>query len=215
MSNTTILKAFQHCAQQGLLHKEGRSWVVGDRVRCAGPERSPAVVLILEAGIGRFHSMSTIRTRRFSPSFQEEARRSGIQLTFGLTETWAAPSGTLPRDRKEIMGLISRLGYRYRGTLVVTGKSGFAEMADWVTLLGSAGKPVVWLDIHDYGVNQPIRSKQFRRAHFSEDNAVCSALRHLAEYGHRTIGFSYNPRVPWQVSRYHKMLGIVRGKNCL
>lgn len=212
MSNTTILKAFQFCAEQGLLHKEGRSWVVGKKEREGPFEGSPPVVLVLENRIGRFHSMYTIRTRRFSPSFQEEARKCGIRLTFGLTETWAAPSGTLPRGKEEIMSLVSRLGYRYRGTLIVATKGEFEELDDFVSLLGSTGQPVVWVDTHDTGVSRSTRPKQFRRAHFSEDAALFSALRHLVEYGHRTIGFSYNPRVPWQVCRYQKILDIVRRK---
>jgi len=212
MSNTTILKAFQYCAEQGLLHKEGRSWVIGGETREGPSDGSPPVILILESRIGRFHSMSTIRTQRFLPSILEEARKTGIRLTFGLTEIWAAPSGTLPRGKEEIMSLVSRLGYRYRGTLIVAPKGEFEEMDDWVSLLGSAGQPVVWVDTHDTDASRQIRSIHFRRAHFSESAGLFSALRHLVEYGHRTVGFSYNPRISWQVCRYHKILDIARRK---
>lgn len=190
-SNHTVRKAYEILTHEGLVSRQGKVWLVGtEKLRGLCHRSAPPVVLLVQPRERTWASLGTSeRTAAFCRTFSTELARAGVELVPALTEP--GPAGTpMVAGLDAIADLRTRLGTRLCGVLVAGSRDEIPGLDSLVRVLSDSGTRLVWFDRYD---EKPLSMSRSRcvRCHFSEVNALATALDALDTQGHRVVGYAY------------------------
>ncbi len=204
VSSHTVRDALAMLSAEKLIYRAGRRWMVGrpQPRRVHTPLSTLPVIVVVQPTAQHWPGLFNQRTKDFPEAFLAEARRYGVQAAFVSVHRSSFPLPTMPSGRLAIGDFIRRLGFRYRGALVVSGPRLIPHLGDWLDLVGRHERPVVWLDCYGEDLPAEVRSgRHFTRAYFDEPGGVRIALKALAGQGHRVLAYPSSDRSGWMVAR--------------
>jgi DNA-binding LacI/PurR family transcriptional regulator len=213
ISYKTIRRIFLDLVNEGLLHQQGKKWIVGpgaDHTAPSARRRSmqPVIVFIVN-NLTTWRNLTdntTVGFGRFLNALNEEAGKFGVRILPVFTELDALPGVPHAGDIRDINHIIHRLDTRYLGAFVSTTPTELPGLRDTLYELCLLGRPVVWFDrfdLPDERLDPPITHRRFIRVHHTEETALMSGLRHIAADGHRRIGIPIKEggTSPWRHER--------------
>ncbi len=195
VSNTTLLAAFDRLRKEKLIHKSGRSWVVGPpepqhRKANVKTATDGPIIIILQTDFKNLESLANSeRTRLFYTEFEHEVVRYGIQLRHHFTMEDGIPPTPSSAGKEGIRELFAKQGNRILGTLLVDSRRTLPNLSDWFDFMLSYHRPVVWFDYLDDTETQTPLSSQFTRCHFHEEAGIETAIDSLASLDHREVAY--------------------------
>ena len=203
----TIAGAMRLLHGDGLIHKDGKRWVVGPhrQLKTALRSSAPTVLLVVPRTSDVVPFYSDQHLAPFSTHFSTELASFGIRLTVVPMYLSAAQEPDQVSGIEEAEKRTRRLGSQYQGALALMGLPEAGTDA-WLEMLLSFKMPVVGFD---YAGGDPIMTpkRAFRtawyRLFFDELSAVRMAIDKLADAGHRRIGFPNLARgtIDWATRR--------------
>jgi DNA-binding LacI/PurR family transcriptional regulator len=214
----TITRAMRALADEGLLHKRGRHWVVGmspSAKRSSEVSRMRVslsnVVLLMCADFMDAGNYS-IWARPFLASFCSELMKNGYRIEVVLHEEPDTETADTIAGIDNIKAYTDSLGSRYRGLIAFSPGSMTEHFQRCVALATGWKKPVIMYDLQGdkvtftrslFGGHVP-----FFRMFFDEAAAAALAVEVLFEHGHRIVGFPdmFTPRHHWVAQR----IGLAR-----
>ncbi len=217
-----VTGALKKLAAEGLVHKQGKRYIVGPQTENSpveksfrGTSREPVVLCILP--LSRFIRNITMSSHneRFFHSFSSELLRFGIDLRFSAMYELRLDATGRTDQLENIATLIRKLGRRYRGALIQVGNQ-FQDLPVWLPRLQEFKRPVVFFDSTDQGQdlvrgNFGLKENYYRLL-FNERAAVSLALEGLCEYGHSRIGYplSAQGKNNWMIQRENTARSIIK-----
>ncbi len=206
-SRSTIVGVLAMLSARGLIHKEGKSWIVGRQISCGPGDRRTHprnFILLVQPKAGYFSRFSGARTNAFRNAFIVEAARSNTLLLPCVVkdEREEYYYGLAFRSHRALREHIERRRHEYVGSLVL-GLSGMYD--DYHTLLEtliSFERPVVAVDRKDSGiVEKTSKPALFRRCAYRESTFCRKALDHLYDLGHRRVAYVSRYTNDWDFTR--------------
>ncbi len=198
-SYKTVRKIFLQLIDEKLLHQDGKKWIVGPKPPRRNPKTSslwsrPVIALIV-SNLDNWHNLSSNRSVGFGrmlSAFNEEAGKFGIHVMPVFTEADMVPGVYYSEEMREIIDMIRKLENRYLGCLVAGTIVEIPSLRDKLVQLLQLKRPVVWFDRFDLPKERLVPSidnSLFRRCHYSEMQAVKTALERLDSLDHSRIGY--------------------------
>lgn len=197
VSPATVARALAALSRQGLIYKQGRNWIVGQRPAhlslSPGVSEAGPVVLLLctDPHQNVYHNFFMLP---FLHTLASELRAKGIILRAGhriLSESGRSPAPN--QGMEQVREAIRVWGDLYRGAVIVDQHSDAEIFSQWADFLSCAGsRPVVYFDQNNqnpsYARSELAFGARYFRLYFDEPSAVRLALEALASAGHRIIG---------------------------
>ncbi len=193
----TIAKAMKELVQVNLVHRQGRTYVVGPKlVRNYSPPSfaPPPIIIVLSTHQNHWDGMrASSRHRPFAESFLAEASRNSVRII----SVMASPEQShrygivLPAGKEGLKQVIKESQGRYLGTLIIEGSSNFSEMNSCLELLHQIGRPIVWFDRLDEPNDTRPKTALFTRCHHNERAMASVALKFLQVRGHKKVLYVY------------------------
>jgi DNA-binding LacI/PurR family transcriptional regulator/DNA-binding transcriptional regulator YhcF (GntR family) len=213
MSTNTAAQAFRSLAVDGLIHRRGRTWIVGARAtnHAGVPQwREHSVVFVLVDNIAAWDATSNSSNKiAFFTPLKDEFVKHGFTArlaTVGPSSSRTAAPGGIA----QIHRAARQLGSAYQGTLIHCVHPHKIGLAAVLPRLCALGKPVVYADLSDEGESfaraMPGVGKNFFRMHVDEGAAIDLALDSLARAGHRRVGIHAGDMVAWARQRSARIL---------
>jgi len=209
-SRLTVSRALIRCAREKLAHKARNRWYAGPlpsrhaSFSVASPN-NPVVLFLVQNPQAYYADFSEPFTSRFIMLFLDEILRCGIQAAPALRSKDPREVLMIPAGISEVRAMIRSLGVRYRGTLIMCIFPVVEKIDEWISMLLTFDKPVVWFDYAGAGAALTRMSvspgKRYYRLYQDEDAAVRCALNALAHQGHRTIGVHAGEVSDWSRRR--------------
>ncbi|MBD3390465.1 MAG: GntR family transcriptional regulator [Chitinivibrionales bacterium] len=198
LSPTTVCEAMRMLRDEHLIHKRGRSWVVGpsssSSVRTVSRVPlglSMPTVLVLVPSDDRWQVLFQRHLEAFSREFGSELANCGVHQVAVQATTTRPHTGEWATGRGEIARLIISLGEQYRGTLIASNYDRIPDMERWITWLCGYGRPVIWLDHENAKPSLDRRAvgrKNYWRCFADSPAAAEMAVSCLVDRGHVRIG---------------------------
>jgi DNA-binding GntR family transcriptional regulator len=214
MSRDAVCEAMALVAEEQLIHKQGRSWMVGPP-RIDNMERlafstqrdtnRPVVLILVPFYVFWNYYMRHFHARPFLHSVIDELHRCGTEYRVVVAGENDLPP-FIPAGRHAITRLIEELGSRYRGMLAATNtqQAGWQRWSDW---FASYGRPFLYFLDDTAGAEKAARqqlpSGVFRCFH-SESATADVLIEALGAWGHHRIGFLHMPSMDtedWYAAR--------------
>ena len=190
----TITGAMRLLHSEGLIHKEGKRWIVGpsheqktDMTRFS----APTVLLVVPRTSDVVPFYNDQHLAPFSTHFSTELAAFSIRLSVVPMYLSAAQESQQIRGFDEAEKRIRRLGSQYQGALVLMGLPE-DSIETWLQMLLSFKMPVAGFEFAGgEQIMRPGRAAKnlWFRLSFDERSAVRMAVDKLATGGHRRIGF--------------------------
>jgi DNA-binding transcriptional regulator YhcF (GntR family) len=207
MSHRNIVKVLRRLQQEKFIHKQGKKWIVGTQDNRAAipiePEihlgKNARVVIILSRKLNDFKSIE--KNDRLSSYYLElidELEKCSIRIL--LCGTDSAENGEIsPAGLYNVENLIRSIGDKYAGCIIAPHlypEPVESEISQWLTLMHSGGRPVVWCDVENLGENHLNRSMSSDKNSFysilqDRASAISLALGTLTGAGHTRICCPY------------------------
>jgi len=204
----TIAGAMRLLHAEGLIHKEGKRWIVGPpREQKTGMARisAPTVLLVVPRTSDVVPFYGDQHLAPFGSHFNTELASFGIRLTVATMYLSAAHEPKQVSGFDEAEKRIRRLGAQYQGALAHMSVPE-ADGNAWLEMLLSFRKPLVGFE--SAGGDPVMTPKRvlktpWYRLFFDERAAVRMAIDKLASAGHRRIGFPSpaGGSIDWAVRR--------------
>lgn len=209
ISPSTLANALRGLAREGHVHRRGRKWVVGRRGMKGDTQLTDRpTILILTPSSDHWNAFCTSNwLLPFGQNFAEQARAHGVQLEQAL-KTPLLKKLDITSLNREMNRRITELGDQYLGTLIPGElKTGVEQTVEWIKMLLSFGKPVVFFDRSD--IHPPlISSDLYYHFHSDEQAVVRLAVSYLADREHSKVVYVYDPSADWQVRRWKLLESI-------
>ncbi len=197
VSQATVLKALRLLVSHGLVHRRGRSWIVGpgenertEKVRVGQGPRPTVVVLVKD--LAEWRKVST--EAPFSPfagCFCNEIERHGIHYRVAVASPRRG-EGIFAAGRPAIRKLVDASEAPYLGTLVIAGskQDNIPDLEEWLSWLRKMNRPVVLFDRQDIlgKLGREEGDTLFYRCRSDESVLVKPAITTLHDLGHRRVG---------------------------
>ncbi len=191
ISPNTILKAYKQLAEENLIRKQGRIWLVGGikvaKTRLSSLQKERYLILAIST-LESWQHLHTPRTGAFCYSFSREADTRGVVLRpIPMSETpW--PLRGHPAGLDGLSSEIGRLGKDCCGVLWAMSSTEMPTLEKGFQICEEHQIQHIWWD--RYGEKQKFAIHP-RRAlcTFSEESAVTVATQTLTQLGHRTIAY--------------------------
>ncbi|MBD3390710.1 MAG: GntR family transcriptional regulator [Chitinivibrionales bacterium] len=196
LSKSTVCDALKQLAEENLIHKKGKAWLVGPapgrRTAASSARASAPVVLVLVPGYDTWRSLLGIHMRPFAYSFLAELERHGFQYVLVQAYDTDGKRRLVPAGKRAILDTVNALGARYAGALAVHAhhREEFAGLQDWLAWISRFDRPVVWFDfagMHPEFDRKRIPRRNYYRCFTDQQELVRIVLRHLHEAGHRNV----------------------------
>ncbi len=217
VSTATVSIAFRKLAKEELIHKSGKSWIAGKpRVPPTESRGDPShlrSVLFLTPWEPYIHTFfNNPHTSPFGHSLGNQLLEGRLHFA-GEALKRVSPTSLKQETRfDEIRERIWGMKERFRGALVHAGR-GVGDMSEWVGMLHSTGRPVVYFD--STGRNETWNRSQlgvgqrYYRVHLDESAAIRIALQQLDKMGHRIVAVPYQvPTEDWAAWRMRRVREI-------
>ena len=198
LSPNTVSHAIKQLSSNNLVHKHGNRWYAGP----AGPsvqvrvrERRRVALLIMASRHSFQEIFYTYYSQvQFFSAFESELVKHDIELCFAARQAAADDPPWVRSGIEETRKFVRANQDCYRGACIIdNAELSIEEQTRWISELAFREKPVAFFDFSDsFGhINRatPGCARTWYRMHFNERAAVDEALRHLAQSGHRRIGF--------------------------
>ena len=214
ISPVTVARTFAHLIKSGLVHRQGKSLIVGPSPRSVATKtgttrRRPTIVLLLEGEDETRAFMTHSFLSPFVSRFFGETDRYGILVSYASIDRGSKGFPlNIPAGMDAVQAHIAELGPDYVGTLVTANPAWVSDLGDHIVSLARFDKPVVYFDSADAGRHLTrsalsLGKETYFRCHFDERTAVRIAADRFHELGHRTIGIPMHssPRFTWAPRR--------------
>jgi len=224
VTERTVCAAFSMLREANLIHKKGKSWIVGPATKPSGGRSRAAadvvhspVVLVVVPRYRYWREFFDEHPRVFMTDFLTTLRHHDVQfVVVQAEETVGALPRSHPQGRKETAAMIGRLGKRYQGAIVASTLPWFPDIDTWLRWLVGFGKPVLWFDFDNSAPGldrRVIPSPRYVRLYSDIDTAVETALQSLRDMGHTRIGVEQHgpyARHPWSTRRIQSIQRVAR-----
>jgi len=199
VSTRTLAQAFRTLEQEGIIHKVGKTWIVGPKPQSiSSPVTSHRpTILILSNRPEEWTEFHGNLMEGMVRSIGEEADRCHVRLLPVLTGIEPVED-VFPMGRNAIRHLIDDLGSQFIGILFTPLRVTVPHFEDWLQWLVRQGKPVVWIQ-DNLPLESVISSPRLVRVQYGDwihpgrsESAVRLALRSLKELGHSKVLFPLN-----------------------
>lgn len=198
ISERAITQVMRRLATDGLLHRQGKQFVVGSSTVFV-KTNEPAVILIVMPRIVSWRQLFNERTEQFCWEFQFQIQRHQIQILHIVMKPEQNIDRPITWDEQAIANLISSLGPRYRGTLIIGKRAELPELDTMVIFLRHFKQAVVWFDQNDeYAFAE---RENIYRCHFCEESAIFTALSYLRRRGHTVCAYPKYDNRDWILER--------------
>lgn len=200
LSATTLICAIRQAAQEQLLHKKGKYWIIGPEPSLKSSENSnqiPPTILIASHRLNEWSEFHQNLLAGFVIGFGFEANRHKVRLYPVLTGEGEKEDRAFPCGRQAIQKFRQELGSAYLGTiftpLAVTTKNLVSSLSFFQRL----GGPVVWMQDELPAIKRSL-PQQILRISYGDwgskpgNSSAHIALASLYEKGHRRIAFLTN-----------------------
>lgn len=180
----TIRKSYEMLEKRGVIHREGKSWIVGSVQNRVQAEWNNEILVLRRNLDDWFKISESLEFRDFAQAFDREAVNfKTILYTLTATPT----SGALAESGKtEVLAKIRKLGNRYLGTLIVGNFENRDELASWVNLLESFKRPIVHLEQEQNTILDSIKSPELTKYSISSKVASDAIVKICQTNGHRS-----------------------------
>lgn len=200
LSHTTVVQALRGLEARGLIHKRGRSILVGPapKSRRASPPSSPPTVLLLSQRPEEWPEFHAHFLQPFASRFALEADRFGVRLAPVLAQASGGGGDPLfPAGLGRISEFVRSLGRAYQGTAVLSMRRHFPAHGKCLRWLDSLQRPILWLQDDEPGkafapCRNLVRIAYGDWAGPGNPLPADLAVRTLADRGHRILGFACN-----------------------
>jgi len=225
ISPNTVAAACARLRNDGLIHKRGKQWIVGNAPSSAFPAaaaRRPIVLLLFPFSRewGPFYEEGYVAP--FAHAFTTELQHRGIMLTLAYidkaSEAQAADELPILSGFDEIAAYVKSLGDSYLGALFYSGMGIDPSSAACIDRLLTLGKPIIHFDHNDaqgeWAAQFAARGKKaLVRCHPDEQAACRLALETLAAAGHTRIGMPWftSELARWVPQRCDRLKEAARG----
>jgi DNA-binding transcriptional regulator YhcF (GntR family) len=197
VSITTVCNAFKLLQTESVIHKRGRSWIVGpdftnqkDTHQNQNITESNPSVLIIVSDYEIWNFFASENLAPVCSEFCEELKRRNYDFILCQQDNQKASRRLLPTGKREILDCIKKLGNRYAGAFIASHIDIFPELEEWIDWLAQFKRNVVWLD-HDGTAphldRRKIKRENYFRCYPDEPLAVRTALTELYTHGHRNV----------------------------
>ncbi len=202
VSHHTVRNVYDSLIEKNMVHRRGKSFIVGNAAIDSVYQLSPGsrVILVIQekkrSWMGLFNSQ---HMSDFALSFVREADQNGVRLVpFAVDEASESGSSVVWMLKQSI----AHAGSLFQGCLLVMrNEQNQTEIEEIVNFLSSINQPTVWLDANGTGFPVDSDSGKIFRAYYSE-TAVCrTALEYLIGTGHRRIAYYTTNKTGWQFLR--------------
>ena len=209
LSPFTVSRAYRRIEQSGMVHREGRRFIVGPRKdrdrRARADEEGPVVLFVVPWLSTLGASMNTPFNMALLAPVNAVLLGHGIRLHPAAMNRVEGQWYALTCGLAEVQTEIRRLGKRYAGTMIWSVAPQLALLRQWIESLVAYDKPVAFLDPASIGgglMRKGLANKRrYFRLHLDEDSAIRLALRSLIDNGHRDIGLHAFERYDWSQRR--------------
>jgi DNA-binding transcriptional regulator YhcF (GntR family) len=203
MSHRNIVKVLRELQKEKLIHKSGKKWVVGPPQPQTNIPFQPEInlgknaraVIILSRKLNDFKSIE--KNDKLSSFFLElidELEKCSTRIILCGTDP-SENGGISPAGLYNVECLVRSLGDKYAGSIIAPHL--YPEPVDgtarqWISLLHTGKKPVVWCDVQDLGPNHLSRETAADGSGFysilqNRSDAVTLAVKTLWDSGHSSI----------------------------
>jgi DNA-binding LacI/PurR family transcriptional regulator len=221
ISRPTIAEAFRLLQSENLVHKIGKLWRVGPRLRKAeGSDESaaPVILLVVRAQKDWYDLFNNFFLLPFINSLRAECAAWRMRLSLLFTQKPLRRSLNAPWGSDGARQCARALKELLLGTIITDAFTG-RDIIEAIARETSYGKrPIAYLDtsgartdLDDLAHNGRMR---FHRLYVDDQSAMRSALAALVAAGHRTIGFpTQGPDSPdWLVRRLETARALCRNE---
>jgi DNA-binding LacI/PurR family transcriptional regulator len=225
MARMTIVRVFRQLAHDGLIHKQGKSWIAGQQSRrlISGaredPDTAPVALLVMLDDERLQNLFPNLHIAPFVNPFYEELMKGGMQVRLAHRMPSVLGEFPIPCGLAGVRSLIRKLGERYRGALLIDETLTNDDYITWAGELSCFGKkPVVLFDpseVESQLTRKPLSgNERLFRLFFDEGAAVARAIECLTDAGHRNIGYALfqAPGYFWIQRRYERIVDIARSR---
>jgi DNA-binding transcriptional regulator YhcF (GntR family) len=198
ISATTLQGALKIAEAKGIVHREGKPWVVGAEIkntlRNLGKTSPPAIVVVSNR-IEEWSDFHQNLLAGFVLSFGAEANRHNIRLIPALTGLEKGESA-FASGKDEINALIKNLGPLYMGAVMTPLRSTTPDMDNWLRFLGKFKRPVVWMQDESPSLKIALPAQVYRISYGdweqkSGHSSAQVAINSLVVAGHRKVIMPY------------------------
>ncbi len=202
VSSSTINAVLRKLREHNYVHTLGKRCIIGPAPGSDAPVTSRQTILVL---IPRAHDWTYIcsdrDTERFGREFVDQAEHSGVSL-HGIALHGTPPAGASVVRPNAAEDIVRKLGGWYRGALIPVTKKKLPDMERWLRFLSRFGRPVVWFDRNDDGLEMKTIPENVVRVFISQRNAVREVINFLENKGFHGGYFPYIPPMSeWQEER--------------
>jgi DNA-binding LacI/PurR family transcriptional regulator/DNA-binding transcriptional regulator YhcF (GntR family) len=210
LSPFTVSRAYRRIEQSGMVHREGRRFIVGparkDRdLRVRAGEEGPVVLFVVPWLSTLGASMNTPFNMALLAPVNAVLLGHGIALHPAAMNRVEGQWYALTCGLREVQAAIRRLGRRYAGTMIWSVAPQLTLLRQWIESLIAYDKPVVFLDPASIGGDLARKGlankRRYFRLHLDEDAAIRLALQSLIDKGHHAIGLHAFERYDWSRRR--------------
>lgn len=199
ISRMSIVLGFRRLQDEQLIHKRGRSWIVGPRpVRQADVhhnplgETGPSILLFCESIHKNVWGNGFLAPFLWTLQSELHDKCITVRMCSKTLESGLKNSSGTPQGHEEIARLIRAWGDFYRGAIILDPYLEAESAPRWIRTLSGGKRPVIFFDASDER-DDLTRSElattiPFYRMHLDESAAVSLALQRLTASGHRDIG---------------------------
>jgi hypothetical protein len=201
ISNASVCDAFDTLGEEGLIHKNGRKWVVGKKSMASTsviPQKRKTVVFIT-GDISQWRWIVKEFRSTIEESFVEELDIFGMRLEECILREPKEAVDVLKKE-KEISSIINELKDNYAGCFLRLNGSEGIDAFSFVEFLLSFGKPVIYYamtssaHVHLTGEKNPRWELLYQCSIHNEDHAATLIIDHLAANGHSKIAIPFFSR---------------------
>ncbi len=211
VSSHTVTKALKQLSEDSLIYRKGKSWIVGRPIK---PRRQSSrdlpVIITIQNTSNTWQSFRNVRTGKFVDRFAAEAARFGFRLQpFFISNR--NPSNLQPYGMmSDLDEFIDRLDHLYFGSIVIGAPENYPSFRGLAHSLALRKRPFVWFDkVHRTPIPPDI-SPYYYHFHFSETRIAGSAVKYLADHGHKRLLYVDIVETDWSRKRGDLLLKSAR-----
>ncbi len=203
VSAGTATEALRFLAGKGFCRREGRQWLVGaKRPSIGGAIRGMrhSVLVVAPYAISRYHYLLHSEwTGSFLGEFFSVLEENGVRIVLVRPVPYLVPSAHYNEEGvvetaegvDSLRNIVRQLGISLRGALCLLTLRDTAQLQEWLQLLVSDIKPVIWYNYRNDNILPEILEKGAKKPLFTairyERGAVESAVQTLYGMGHTKI----------------------------
>lgn len=200
ISATTLIDSIRQAANENLLHKRGKFWIIGPEpipTESNNTARIPPTILIASHRLSEWSEFHNNLLAGFVLGFGMEANRHQVRLYPVLTGEGDKSESAFPCGRTAIQKFCRELGPAYLGTIFTPLAATTRDIESSLRFFHRLGGPVVWMQDEQPALDR-VLPKKVLRVSFGDwgskpgNSSANIALTSLSGNGHRRIAFITN-----------------------